>query len=153
MSRARSGQIERKKSNCTKPLICHGERQHESPLNFAHDENPLTSKVLKKIEVFIGYLVETWIAQKKNQKYTVNSCQTDTCLITCHQAVFFLKTKEHLIRVGYLSKMGNSRLLFSHFIVGNISLYSLRWTVRTAYHCAMFILERATIDCRINYYT
>ena len=77
----------------------------------------------------MGYLVGNWIAQKKNQKYTVNSRQTDTCLITCHQAVFFLKTKEHLIRAGYLSKMGNSRLLFSHFIVGNISPYSLRWTI------------------------
>ena len=65
---------------------------------------------------------------------------------------FFLKTKECVI-VGYLSKMGNSQLLFSHFIVGNISPYSLRWTVRAAYHCVMSILERATIDCRINCYT
>ena len=38
MSRARSGQIERKKRNCTKPLICHGEWQQESPLNFAHEQ-------------------------------------------------------------------------------------------------------------------
>ena len=38
MIRARSGQIERKKRNCTKTLICHGERQQESPLNFAHEQ-------------------------------------------------------------------------------------------------------------------
>ena len=39
MSRARSGQVGRKKKkNCPKPLICHGERQHESPLNFAHEQ-------------------------------------------------------------------------------------------------------------------
>ena len=60
MSRARSGQIERKKRNCTKPLICHGERQHESPLNFAHEQKSTHIQgVEKKIEVFIGYLVET----------------------------------------------------------------------------------------------
>ena len=63
MSRARSGQIERKKKrrNCPKPLICQGERQNESPLNFAHEQKSIHIQgVEKKLNVFIGYLVETW---------------------------------------------------------------------------------------------
>ena len=38
--------------NCPKPLICHGERQNESPLNFAHEQKSIHTQGVEKNWMF-----------------------------------------------------------------------------------------------------